>query len=50
VRTCRMIPTLMCVCACVAVLVGAAQSWLPELVERASKLNVNGGFEKGADL
>jgi malonate-semialdehyde dehydrogenase (acetylating)/methylmalonate-semialdehyde dehydrogenase len=35
---------------CIVVLVGTAQSWLPELVERASKLNVNGGFEKGADL
>jgi malonate-semialdehyde dehydrogenase (acetylating) / methylmalonate-semialdehyde dehydrogenase len=34
----------------VAVLVGSAQSWLPELVQRASKLNVNGGFEDGADL
>jgi malonate-semialdehyde dehydrogenase (acetylating)/methylmalonate-semialdehyde dehydrogenase len=39
-----------CMAVSVAVLVGAAQSWLPELVERASKLNVNGGFEKGADL
>ena len=41
---------LTCTYACVVVLVGTAQSWLPELVERASKLNVNGGFEKGADL
>lgn len=32
------------------VLVGSAQSWLPELVERAKKLQVNGGFEKGAHL
>ncbi|KAG0696027.1 Aldehyde/histidinol dehydrogenase [Suillus ampliporus] len=39
-----------CMAVSVAVLVGTAQSWLPELVERASKLNVNGGFEKGADL
>lgn len=30
--------------------VGEAQTWLPELIERAKKLNVNGGFEKGADL
>lgn len=33
-----------------AVLVGTAQSWLPELIERASKLSVNGGFEEGADV
>jgi len=31
----------------VAVFVGSAQSWVPELVERAK---VNGGFEQGADL
>jgi len=41
---------LTCSHVCVVVLVGTAQSWLPELAERASKLNVNGGFEKGADL
>jgi malonate-semialdehyde dehydrogenase (acetylating)/methylmalonate-semialdehyde dehydrogenase len=34
----------------VAVLVGDAQSWLPELVERANSLRVDGGFETGADL
>jgi len=39
-----------CMAISVAVLVGEAGSWLPELVERAKKLNVNGGFEKGADL
>ncbi|KDQ63422.1 hypothetical protein JAAARDRAFT_29451 [Jaapia argillacea MUCL 33604] len=39
-----------CMALSVAILVGTAQSWLPELVERASKLHVNGGFEKGADL
>lgn len=33
-----------------AVLVGDAQLWLPELIERARELKVNGGFEKGADL
>lgn len=38
-----------CMAISVAVLVGTAQSWLPELVERAKKLNVNGGFEKGVD-
>ena len=30
--------------------VGNAQSWIPELVERAKGLKVNGGFEQGADL
>ena len=34
----------------VAVLVGNAQSWLPEIVERAKKLKVSQGFEQGADL
>ena len=33
-----------------AVLVGPAQSWLPEIIERAKNLKVNGGFEKEADL
>ncbi|KAG5647595.1 hypothetical protein DXG03_008948 [Asterophora parasitica] len=33
-----------------AVLVGEAQTWLPELIERTKKLQVNGGFEEGADL
>lgn len=32
------------------ILVGTTQSWLPELIERASKLRVNGGFEKGTDV
>lgn len=31
-------------------LVGDAQAWLPDIVERAKKLLVNGGFESGADL
>ncbi|KAF8762015.1 Methylmalonate-semialdehyde dehydrogenase [Rhizoctonia solani] len=39
-----------CMALSVAVFVGTAQSWLPELVERAEKLKVNGGFEPGADL
>ncbi|KAF9015529.1 methylmalonate-semialdehyde dehydrogenase [Cyathus striatus] len=39
-----------CMAVSVAVLVGDAQSWLPELVDRASKLCVDGGFEAGADL
>jgi hypothetical protein len=33
-----------------AILVGDAQAWLPELVDRAKKLVVNGGFEEGTDL
>lgn len=32
------------------ILVGEAKAWLPELVERAKKLTVSGGFESGADL
>ncbi|KAK7694789.1 hypothetical protein QCA50_001977 [Cerrena zonata] len=39
-----------CMAISVAVLVGNAQTWIPELVERVKKLNVNQGFEKGADL
>ncbi|KAJ3541972.1 hypothetical protein NM688_g6021 [Phlebia brevispora] len=39
-----------CMAISVAVLVGTAQQWLPELIERAKKLKVNQGFEKGADL
>ncbi|CAE6414059.1 unnamed protein product [Rhizoctonia solani] len=39
-----------CMAISVAVFVGTAQSWLPELVERAKKLKINGGFEPGADL
>lgn len=36
--------------ALAVVLVGTAQQWLPELIERASKLRVNQGFAKDADL
>jgi len=32
------------------VMVGETKEWLPEIAERAKKLNVNGGFEEGADL
>ncbi|EEB91656.1 hypothetical protein MPER_09954 [Moniliophthora perniciosa FA553] len=39
-----------CMALSVVILIGESQSWLPELVERARKLKVNGGFEKGADL
>ncbi|KAL5495376.1 hypothetical protein ACEPAI_839 [Sanghuangporus weigelae] len=39
-----------CMAISVVILVGTAQSLLPELVERAKTLKVNGGFEQGADL
>ncbi|KAF9270041.1 methylmalonate-semialdehyde dehydrogenase [Marasmius fiardii PR-910] len=39
-----------CMALSVVILIGESQSWLPELVERASKLKANGGFEQGADL
>jgi malonate-semialdehyde dehydrogenase (acetylating)/methylmalonate-semialdehyde dehydrogenase len=32
------------------VMVGETKEWLPEIAERAKALNVNGGFEEGADL
>jgi malonate-semialdehyde dehydrogenase (acetylating)/methylmalonate-semialdehyde dehydrogenase len=34
----------------VAVLIGDAQEWLPDLVNLAKNLKVSGGFEKGVDL
>ncbi|SJX60249.1 probable methylmalonate-semialdehyde dehydrogenase (acylating), mitochondrial precursor [Sporisorium reilianum f. sp. reilianum] len=39
-----------CMALSVVVAVGEAQSWVPELVERAKQLKVSGGFEEGADL
>ncbi|RKO84401.1 Aldehyde/histidinol dehydrogenase [Blyttiomyces helicus] len=39
-----------CMALSTAVFVGKAQEWVPELVDRASKLKVSGGFEQGADL
>ncbi|KAI0094784.1 methylmalonate-semialdehyde dehydrogenase [Irpex rosettiformis] len=39
-----------CMAISVAVLVGNAQSWIPDLVERAKQLKVNQGFEQGTDL
>ncbi|RDB29081.1 Methylmalonate-semialdehyde dehydrogenase [acylating], mitochondrial [Hypsizygus marmoreus] len=39
-----------CMALSVAVLVGEARNWLPELIQRAKELKVDGGFEKGADL
>lgn len=35
---------------CQAILVGTAQKFLPDLIERASKLKVSQGFEKSTDL
>lgn len=34
----------------VAILVGDAQKWIPELIEKAKKLNVNAGHEPGTDV
>ncbi|KAJ7071172.1 methylmalonate-semialdehyde dehydrogenase [Mycena amicta] len=39
-----------CMALSVAIMVGEAQTWLPELIERSKKLKVNGGFEQGADF
>lgn len=39
-----------CMALSTLVLVGEAQTWLPEIVERAKKLKVNAGFESDADL
>ncbi|KAJ3987739.1 methylmalonate-semialdehyde dehydrogenase [Lentinula detonsa] len=39
-----------CMAISVVVLVGEAQTWLPEIVARAQKLTVNGGFEPNTDI
>ncbi|KAF8203520.1 Methylmalonate-semialdehyde dehydrogenase [Mycena galopus ATCC 62051] len=39
-----------CMAISVAVFVGAAQKFIPELVARAGKLKLNQGFEKGAEF
>ncbi|WWC91814.1 methylmalonate-semialdehyde dehydrogenase (acylating) [Kwoniella dendrophila CBS 6074] len=39
-----------CMALSVAIFVGAARQWIPELLERAKALKVSGGFEEGADL
>ncbi|KAF2146918.1 uncharacterized protein K452DRAFT_218585 [Aplosporella prunicola CBS 121167] len=39
-----------CMALSTVVLVGETKDWVPEIAEMAKKLNVNGGFEKGADL
>ena len=39
-----------CMATSVAVLVGAARDWLPDIVAKAKTLKVNAGMEPGADL
>src|SRR5881394_3347928 len=39
-----------CMATSVAVLVGEASAWIPDIVEKAKSLKVNGGTEAGADL
>ncbi|KAK0654486.1 putative methylmalonate-semialdehyde dehydrogenase [Lasiodiplodia hormozganensis] len=39
-----------CMALSTLVLVGETKDWVPEIAERAKALNVNGGFEPGADL
>lgn len=39
-----------CMALSAVVLVGEARNWLPEMVERAKALHMDGGFENGADL
>ncbi len=39
-----------CMAVSTAVLVGDAQKWIPELVEKAKTLKVNAGTEKGTDV
>ncbi|PLN76869.1 Methylmalonate-semialdehyde dehydrogenase [Aspergillus taichungensis] len=39
-----------CMALSTVVSVGETKDWLPEMAERAKALNVNGGFEEGADL
>ncbi|KAF4165739.1 hypothetical protein CNMCM6936_007459 [Aspergillus lentulus] len=39
-----------CMALSTVVMVGETKEWLPEMAERAKALNVNGGFEEGADL
>lgn len=39
-----------CMALSTLVTVGESKDWIPDLVERAKALSVNGGFEEGADL
>lgn len=34
----------------VLVTVGTSKDWIPEIIERAQKLNVGNGFESDSDL
>lgn len=39
-----------CMAISVAILVGEAKNWIPEIAARAKKLKVNGGAEPGTDV
>jgi malonate-semialdehyde dehydrogenase (acetylating)/methylmalonate-semialdehyde dehydrogenase len=39
-----------CMALSTVVMVGETKEWLPEIAERAKALNMNAGFEEGADL
>jgi len=39
-----------CMALSMAIFVGEAKEWIPELVERVKKLKVDGGHEEGADV
>lgn len=39
-----------CMALSTLVMVGETKEWLPDIASRAKQLNVNGGFEEGADL
>lgn len=39
-----------CMALSVAILVGETQQWIPEIAEKAKKLNVNAGCEPGTDV
>ncbi|KIW07737.1 methylmalonate-semialdehyde dehydrogenase (acylating) [Verruconis gallopava] len=39
-----------CMALSTLVMIGETKDWVPEIAERAKALNVNGGFEEGADL
>ncbi|KAK8853282.1 methylmalonate-semialdehyde dehydrogenase (acylating) [Kwoniella newhampshirensis] len=39
-----------CMALSVAIFVGTAREWIPELCERAKELKISGGFEEGTDL
>lgn len=41
-QRCMALSTLVCV--------GDTKDWIPDIVERATKLSVNGGFEEGTDV